>query len=228
MYNEYGSQIEEEFKTKNNFVKKMKELFEVYSLSYKKEVDGKFIEFMKNSMMEDLLITLGIEDLDEEIDDDLLKKLPEDLTETIEIPKYSCLLSKEEYKAFEKTIDAGIGHLDDHEKDILATRNIPLVHSIVKKFANTGIEYSELLSAGFVGYAKGLDTYLKGKNVKFSTYAYRCIKNEILYFLRREKRHRDNDVSLFKPISTDKNGNVMTVDSTISTEDVGQIGRAHV
>ena len=80
---------------------------------------------------------------------------------------------------------------------------------IIDDFSQINELKGKLLSTGYVGYAKALDTYQKGKNVKFSTYAYRCIKNEILYFLRREKRHRDNDVSLFKPLSTDKNGNII-------------------
>ena len=78
--------------------------------------------------------------------------------------------------------------------------------------------YDDLFQIGCIGLCKAAYSDCGGT---FSTYAYRCIKNEILYFLRREKRHKDNDVSLSKPISTDKNGNVMTVDSTISTDDVG-------
>ena len=192
------------------------ESYDLFSIKYEKESNGSFESFIIDNVFEDISMSLEIESLDSiDVDIDIEDLTDEQLT-TGYVQAYD-----EKYKNIEKIIDSGSGPLTPEEKDILATKNIPLIHSIVKKFANTGIEYSELLSAGLVGYAKALQTYLKGKKVKFSTYAYRCIKNEILYFLRREKRHKDNDVSLFKPMSTDKNGNVMTVDSTISTEDMG-------
>ena len=198
----------------------MKQNYELFNSQYTKK-DGDFETFMVNALERDACISLELETIEVELSEDELESLEElenitDIEINTNISTYS-----EKYKNIEKIISKGSGPLTSEEKDILAAKNIPLIHSIVKRFANTGIEYSELLSAGYVGYAKALQTFAKGKNVKFSTYAYRCIKNEILYFLRREKRHKDNDVSLFKPMSTDKNGNVMTVDSTISTEDMG-------
>lgn len=192
----------------------IEESFDVFKQKYSKS-EGNFESYMISCIENDISISLGLEDFE-------ISLTSEDLAELGETDKTYMELYEEKYKNIEKTISSGSGSLTSEEKDILAAKNIPLIHSIVKRFANTGIEYTELLSAGYVGYAKALKTYQKGKNVKFSTYAYRCIKNEILYFLRREKRHKDNDVSLYKPMSTDKNGNVMTVDSTISSEDMGE------
>lgn len=107
------------------------------------------------------------------------------------------------------------------EKTELAEKNISLIYYIVKKFSNTGISYDELCSIAYVGYAKALDTFEYDRNVKFSTYAYNCIKNEILFFLRKEKKHRENNTSMNKPLSTDKNGNTLDVASTISNLDLG-------
>lgn len=190
--------------------------FDVFKLKYKNEEGTNFEDYILDSLINDISMSYGLEDIEIEIDESILLDMGEDVATLDYIKTY-----EEKYKNIEKIISKGSGSLTNEEKDILAAKNIPLIHSIVKRFANTGIEYSELLSAGYVGYAKALQTFAKGKNVKFSTYAYRCIKNEILYFLRREKRHKDNDISLYKPMSTDKNGNVMTVDSTISTEDMG-------
>ena len=196
--------------------KTIEDSFDVFKLKYKNEDGTNFEDYILESLINDISMSYGLEDIEIEIDENALLDMGEDVATLDYIKTY-----EEKYKNIERIISKGSGSLTNEEKDILAAKNIPLIHSIVKRFANTGIEYSELLSAGYVGYAKALQTFAKGKNVKFSTYAYRCIKNEILYFLRREKRHKDNDISLYKPMSTDKNGNVMTVDSTISTEDMG-------
>lgn len=208
LYSKYEAEVLDAFASKEEFFENEKDVFMFFSNKY--SGDKPFEEFVRDTLEEDLLSTLGIIDLN-----------IEDISDADESEKTMYKTYEDKYKNIEKIISTGKGPLNPEEKDILAAKNIPLIHSIVKKFANTGIEYSELLSTGYVGYAKALDTYQKGKGVKFSTYAYRCIKNEILYFLRREKRHRDNDISLYKPISTDKNGNVMTVDSTISNIDMG-------
>lgn len=106
-------------------------------------------------------------------------------------------------------------------KNKLAEENMALVYHVVKNFANTGVPHDELCSVAYVGYAKALDTYDTGREVKFSTYAYNCMKNEILFFLRKEKKHKDNNVSINKTLSTDKNGNSLQLGATISNEDFG-------
>ncbi len=213
MYSQYKTEIEDTYVSKEDFLKSLEELYDIVVDRYNEEVDEMPLDvFVEKSLEEDLLSDIGKLDLDETID-------TSDLDES---EQHTYISYTEKYNNIERIISKEKGSLTDEQKDILAAKNIPLIHSIVKKFSNTGIEYSELLSTGYVGYAKALDTYQKGKNVKFSTYAYRCIKNEILYFLRREKRHKDNDVSLFKPLSTDKNGNVMTVESTVSETSMGK------
>lgn len=214
LYSQYKTEIEDTYVSKEEFFKSMEELYDIIVERYDEEVDEVPLDtYVEKTLEEDLLSDIGKLDLDEkDIDVSDL-----DDSEQLTYKSYT-----EKYNNIEKIISKEKGSLTKEQKDILAAKNIPLIHSIVKKFSNTGIEYSELLSTGYVGYAKALDTYQKGKNVKFSTYAYRCIKNEILYFLRREKRHRDNDVSLFKPLSTDKNGNIMTVESTVSDTSMGK------
>ncbi|MFJ8531395.1 sigma-70 family RNA polymerase sigma factor [Bacillus sp. NPDC094106] len=98
-------------------------------------------------------------------------------------------------------------NLTEMEKEIYSRENVRLVYYVVQKFASSQIDTDELSSAGMVGYAKALKAFDKNKDVKFSTFAVRCIINEILFFLRKEKKHTINNVSLNTVLSVDKNGN---------------------
>jgi len=46
----------------------------------------------------------------------------------------------------------------------------------------------DLVSIGSIGLIKGINTYKIDKNIKLATYASRCIANEILMFLRKNKK----------------------------------------
>lgn len=119
--------------------------------------------------------------------------------------------------------------LTDEDKNRLAEENMSLVQYVVKRFINTGIDYDELFSVALMGYVKAINSYnptrvtKQGKPIKFSTFAYRCIENEIFYFIRNDKKVREKTVSLQTTLSTDKNGNTLDLDSTLSTESQGQL-----
>lgn len=104
--------------------------------------------------------------------------------------------------------------LTEKEKLKLAEENMSLVHYVAKRFLSTGIDYNELVSIGLVGYAKALNTFEYNKNTKFSTYAIKCITNEILIFLKNENK-RVPTVSLSSVISTDKNGNELNIEDVL-------------
>jgi RNA polymerase sporulation-specific sigma factor len=106
--------------------------------------------------------------------------------------------------------------LNEEEKNTIAEENYSLVFYVVKMFQNSGIAYDELASIAIVGYAKALNAFDKERNVKFSTYAINCIRNEILFFLRKEKGHMKNNVSLNTVLSMDKNGNDLSLEDTVS------------
>lgn len=110
--------------------------------------------------------------------------------------------------------------LTPEEKEQLAEENSSLVFYVVKMFQGSGVSYDELVSVAMVGYAKALNTYDAKRNIKFSTYAINCIKNEVLFFLRKEKRHIKNSVSLSSVLSTDKNGNNLLLEETVSNYDL--------
>ena len=111
--------------------------------------------------------------------------------------------------------------LNDFQKNTYAEENQALVHHVAKKFMNTGVPHDELVGVAYIGFTKALNTYDDSRNVKFSTYAYNCMKNEILFFLRKEKKHRDNNVSMELELAFDKDGTPLYLGNTISTLDDG-------
>lgn len=110
--------------------------------------------------------------------------------------------------------------LNKEQKDQIAEDNFSLVFYVVKMFQNSGVSYDELVSIAVVGYAKALNAFDSDRNVKFSTYAINCIKNEILFFLRKEKLHMKNDISLGAILSVDKSGNNLYLEDIVSEDDV--------
>lgn len=108
--------------------------------------------------------------------------------------------------------------LTAREKNQMAEENFNLVYYVANSFKTTGIPHDELVGVGTVGYTKALNTYNSEKGAKFSTYAVYCIRNEILHFLRKEKKHADNTVLSGTSLYVDAEGNSLTIDDTISTK----------
>ena len=108
--------------------------------------------------------------------------------------------------------------LTPEEKNKLAEENFNIIHYVAKSFSNTGLGHDELVSIGSVGFVKALNTYSEKKGAKFSTYAIICVKNEILHFLRREKKHVDNTVLSGNTMYSDGEGGVLTIEDTLSNK----------
>lgn len=115
---------------------------------------------------------------------------------------FPCPLSAEEEKRYVKLWEEG----QTEARDVLIERNLRLVAHIVKKYSQGERELEDLLSIGTIGLIKAIDSYHSDKGNKLSTYAARCIENEILMTLRSGRKRR-HEVSLFEPIGTDKEGN---------------------
>ncbi len=88
----------------------------------------------------------------------------------------------------------------------LIEHNLRLVAHIVKKFDSKSSDTDDLISIGTIGLIKGIDTYKKTPKVKITTYAARCIQNEILMYYRSNKKNQFT-VSLNDSIGYDKEGN---------------------
>ena len=79
---------------------------------------------------------------------------------------------------------------DEDARNKLIEHNLRLVVFLAKKYENTGVDLEDLVSIGTIGLIKGVNTYKLDKNIKLATYASRCIDNEILMFLRKNKRRK--------------------------------------
>ena len=122
-------------------------------------------------------------------------------------------LSKEE--EFDYLIKAKKG--DEEAKNILIEHNLRLVVFLAKKYENTGYDIEDLVSIGTIGLIKGINTYKLSKNIKLATYASRCISNEILMFLRKNKK-RKKEISLEDSLNYDSEGNELHLEDVLGTD----------
>lgn len=99
---------------------------------------------------------------------------------------------------------------DLEAKNILIERNLRLVAHVVKKYQNSDEDLDDLISIGTIGLIKAVSTFDAEKSARLSTYAARCIDNELLMMLRSKKKH-SREVSLYEPIGTDKEGNEISL-----------------
>ena len=104
-------------------------------------------------------------------------------------------------------------------KNILIERNLRLVAHIVKKYQGAPEELDDLISIGTIGLIKAVHTFDVKKASRLSTYAARCIDNELLMYFRSKKK-TNREVSLYDPIGTDKEGNEISLLDVIETEPV--------
>ena len=122
-------------------------------------------------------------------------------------------LSKEdEIKYFELSMQG-----DTYAKEKLIEHNLRLVVYLAKRYENTKVDLEDLVSIGTIGLIKGVNTYKLDKNIKLATYASRCIDNEILMYLRKNKKRR-TEVSFEDSLSYDSEGNELHLEDIMGTE----------
>lgn len=107
---------------------------------------------------------------------------------------------------------------DEFARNKLIEHNLRLVVFLSKKYENTGVDLEDLVSIGTIGLIKGVNTYKLDKNIKLATYASRCIDNEILMFLRKNKR-RKGEISFEDSLSYDSEGNELHLEDILGTSD---------
>ena len=106
-------------------------------------------------------------------------------------------------------VDKNVAMSKEQAKKQLIEHNLRLVVYLAKKFENTGVCVEDLISIGTIGLIKAINTFDMNKNIKLSSYASRCIENEILMHFRNAKKSAQ-DISLNETIDTDKDGNPLT------------------
>lgn len=100
----------------------------------------------------------------------------------------------------------------------LIEHNLRLVAHIIKKYYAKESEHDDLVSIGTIGLIKAINTYNPDKCIKLSSYASRCIENEILMHFRNSKKSAQ-DMSLSDSIDTDKDGNPLTLIDVLAVDD---------
>lgn len=123
-------------------------------------------------------------------------------------------LSKEEELDLARKSSTG----DIEARNKLIEHNLRLVVFLAKKYENTGYDIEDLVSIGSVGLIKGINTYKVDKNIKLATYVSRCISNEILMFLRKNKRRR-TEISFEDTLNFDAEGNTLCLEDILGTDE---------
>lgn len=121
-------------------------------------------------------------------------------------------LTKEEEDLYVEKSKMG----DKDARNKLIEHNLRLVAHIVKKYDNKKEDSDDLISIGTIGLIKGVDSYSKKKNTRLTTYAARCIENEILMHFRNNKK-RSKDISINESIGYDKEGNEISILDILKT-----------
>lgn len=90
-----------------------------------------------------------------------------------------------------KRLEAG----DESVRELIVEQNRPLIMSFVKQyqiFNDPVFDMEELIACGEVGIVKAMNSYKSNKGIMFSTYASKCILNEIFMALRQYRKHSQN------------------------------------
>ncbi len=106
---------------------------------------------------------------------------------------------------------------DSEAKNLLIEHNLRLVAHIIKKYYLKAEDRDELISIGTIGLIKAVNTYCIDKNIKFATYASRCVENELLMHFRSTKKF-SNDIYIDEPIESDKDGNLLSLNDLITDD----------
>ena len=122
-------------------------------------------------------------------------------------------LSKEEENHYIELKEKG----DTFAKDKLIEHNLRLVVFLAKRYENTKVDLEDLVSIGSIGLIKGINTFSKDKNIKLATYCSRCIDNEILMYLRKNKKTK-TDISFEDSLSFDSDGNELHLEDILGTD----------
>ena len=121
------------------------------------------------------------------------------------------LTEKQEREYLERSIKG-----DVEARNKLVEHNLRLVAHIIKKYYGTQSEQDDLVSIGTIGLIKAINTYDLNKDIKLSSYASRCIENEILMHFRSCKKSAQ-DISLNETIDSDKDGNPLSVQNLLDS-----------
>ncbi len=117
----------------------------------------------------------------------------------------------------ERVVFAGLKSGDNASRDLLIVHNLRLVVYISKKFDQSGNIIEDLISIGTIGLIKAVGSFNPDKNIKFATYATRCIENEILMYLRKIG-NKKLETSIDEALNIDADGNELHLSDVLVTD----------
>lgn len=125
------------------------------------------------------------------------------------------LKPEEEKEYIKRALDG-----DEEARSILVERNLRLVAHIAGKYRNNrfNAENDDLIQIGTIGLIKAVNSFSFEKSKTLSSYASRCIENEILMYMRSIKK-RNGEISLSAPIGEDKEGNSLSLEDVVGASD---------
>ena len=107
---------------------------------------------------------------------------------------------------------------DKAAKNELVEHNLRLVAHIIKKYYSGSGDQDDLVSIGTIGLIKAVNTFDSSKGIRLSSYAARCIENEVLMYFRASRKS-SQDISIDEPIDTDRDGNALTLMDVMASDD---------
>lgn len=110
----------------------------------------------------------------------------------------------------EQNLFYGLENGEPAARQKMIVHNLRLVIYIAKKFENASVNIEDLTSIGSLGLIKAVNSFKPSKNIKFATYASRCVENEILMYLRKQS-NRNTDISIDDALSVDSDGNELNL-----------------
>lgn len=122
------------------------------------------------------------------------------------------LTEEQEKEEFEKYKSGDI-----QARDNLIKHNLRLVAHVAKKYYGNGQENEDLMSIGTIGLIKAVQSFSYDKNTRFSTYASKCIENEILMSFRKNKG-AENIVSLEDSLDVGNDVSSLTLKDSLQDE----------
>ena len=105
---------------------------------------------------------------------------------------------------------------DTQARDKLIEHNLRLAVHIAKKYTGSGVDLDDLISLGSIGLIKAVHTY-RPEAGRLAAYTSRCIENEILMYLRSNRKTRAN-VSIDDAVGRDREGNELRICDLMGTD----------
>ena len=122
------------------------------------------------------------------------------------------LSPQEEQQAF-----AELRRGEPSAREKLIRHNLRLVAHIAKKYYAAPGDQEDLISIGTIGLIKAVNSFDSTRQARFSTYASKCIENEIRMQLRHGRKTAGT-ISLQDTLETERDGSALTLMDTIQDE----------